>query len=72
MAVTIPDLIQLQQMEARYAPVEMRVDISGLPAGDRQALVKLVEAARLIDYISRLKLAISRPLRAGFSMSAAD
>jgi hypothetical protein len=50
-AVTIPDLAQLKQMEARFAPVEMRVDTSGLSSGDRQALVKLVEAARLVDDI---------------------
>ena len=49
LAVTTPDLAQLKQMEARYAPVEMRVEISGLSAGDRQALVKLIEAARLVD-----------------------
>ena len=49
LAVTTPDLAQLTQMEARYAPVEMRVEISGLSAGDRQALVKLIEAARLVD-----------------------
>jgi hypothetical protein len=51
LAVTIPDLAQLKQMEARYAPVEMRVDTSGLSAGDRQALVKLIAAARLVDDI---------------------
>jgi hypothetical protein len=38
-------------MEARFAPVEMRVDTAGLSPGDRKALVKLIEAARLIDDI---------------------
>jgi hypothetical protein len=51
LAVTIPDLAQLKQMEARFAPVEMRVDTAGLSPGDRKALVKLIEAARLIDDI---------------------
>ena len=56
LAVTIPNLAQLKQMEARYAPVEMRVDTSGLSAGDRQALVKLIAAARLVDdiYLTQL------------------
>lgn len=49
--MTIPDLSQLKQMQARFAPVEMRVDTSGLSPGDRQALAKLLDAARLIDRI---------------------
>jgi hypothetical protein len=50
-AVTIPDLTQLKQMEARFAPVELRVDTAGLSAGDQKALAKLLEAAGLIDDI---------------------
>jgi hypothetical protein len=38
-------------MTARFAPVELKVDISGLSPGDRQALVKLIEAARIYDDI---------------------
>jgi hypothetical protein len=34
---------------ARFAPTEMRVDLSGLSEGDRKALAKLVEAGRVID-----------------------
>jgi len=49
--VTIPDLAQLKQMEARFAPVELRVDTSGLSPGDRSALAKLIEAAGVIDDI---------------------
>ena len=51
LAVTIPGLPELQHMMARYAPVEIRTDISGLSQGDRQALAKLIEAARLVDDI---------------------
>jgi hypothetical protein len=51
LAVTIPDLAQLKQMEARFAPVELHVDTSGLSPGDRKALAKLLEAAGLIDDI---------------------
>lgn len=44
-----PDLDQLTQMTARFAPTDMNVDVANLSAGDRQALVKLIEAARVID-----------------------
>jgi hypothetical protein len=36
-------------MTARYAPTTLRVDASKLSAADRQALVKLVEAGRIMD-----------------------
>ena len=49
--MTIPDLTQLKQMEARFAPVELHVDTAGLSPGDRKALAKLLEAAGLIDDI---------------------
>jgi hypothetical protein len=41
----------LQQMTARFAPVPLRVDTSRLSSGDRAALVKLIEAARLVNRI---------------------
>ena len=44
-----PSLEQLQKMTARYAPTQITVDTSRLSAGDKQALVKLVEAGRVID-----------------------
>jgi hypothetical protein len=48
-AARFPDAAALRRAEARYAPVELRVDLSALPASERAALAKLVEAARLID-----------------------
>jgi len=45
----IPDLAQLQKMIARFQPTELRVDVSKLSAGDRQALGKLIEAARVLN-----------------------
>ncbi|MDE3196206.1 MAG: hypothetical protein KGN84_07675 [Acidobacteriota bacterium] len=42
---------QLKQMTARFAPVELRVDLSGMSGGDRAALAKLVEAAHVVDRI---------------------
>jgi hypothetical protein len=44
-----PDLARLKQMKARFAPTEMHVDISSLSAGDKKALVKLIQAARVYD-----------------------
>ncbi len=51
LATMAPDLAQLQKMTSRFAPTELNVDLSNLSAGDRAALVKLVQAARVIDDI---------------------
>ncbi len=47
----IPDLAELNRMIARFAPAELRADTSQLSPGDRQALAKLLDAARVIDGI---------------------
>ena len=44
-----PVTVRLHQMAARFAPVEIRVDLSGLPAGERRALASLIKAARITD-----------------------
>ena len=36
-------------MAARFAPVDLTADVSALPPNERQALAKLVEAARVFD-----------------------
>ena len=46
---SIPGQAQLEQMATRFAPTPMRVDVSKLSQGDRQALAKLVQAARIVD-----------------------
>lgn len=46
-----PDLAQLDRMMARFARVEVRVDTGGLSPGDRKALPKLIEAARVLNDI---------------------
>jgi hypothetical protein len=46
-----PTLPELNRMIARFARTEIRVDTSGLSAGDQKALVKLIEASRIIDDI---------------------
>lgn len=47
----IPDLAELEKMTARFAPTEMRVDTGSLSPGDQKALVKLIEAGRVINEI---------------------
>ena len=48
-AESIPDAAQLNKMIARFSPTELRVDVSALSAGDRKALVKLIEASRVLN-----------------------
>ena len=45
----IPDQAKLQAMAKRFAPVDIGADISGLPASERQALTRLVQAAWIMD-----------------------
>ena len=47
----MPDEARLLAMSARFAPVDIGADLSRLPAGERQALARLVEASRLVDAI---------------------
>src|SRR5579884_2393373 len=47
----VPDLARLNAMIARFAPTPYRVDTSHLSAGDKQALPKLIEAARILNKI---------------------
>jgi hypothetical protein len=42
---------ELKKMTARFAPTELKVDLSKLSDGDRKALAKLVQAAWVIDDI---------------------
>ena len=45
----VPSQADLERMSARFAPSEIGADLSRLPASERAVLVKLVEAAKLID-----------------------
>lgn len=44
-----PEVQRLQAMAARYAPVDIRVDLRGLPVHERRALAALIHAARTVD-----------------------
>ena len=48
-AEDLPNPEQLATMSERFAPVEVKVDLSTLPAQEKAALAKLVEASRYID-----------------------
>ena len=50
-ATNFPDAAELRKMAARFAPTPLEVDISGLSQGDQKALVKLIQASRLINDI---------------------
>jgi hypothetical protein len=45
----MPTLAELQKMTARFAPAEIGADISALPKNEREALTRLVDAARVMD-----------------------
>jgi hypothetical protein len=47
----MPTLAELQRMTARFAPAEIGADISALPANERSALARLVDASRIMDAI---------------------
>lgn len=46
-----PNLAELDRMAARFAKTDLRVSLSTLDATDRKALAKLIEAARIYNFI---------------------
>ncbi len=48
-AANSPDEAELKRMNARFAPVELSVDVSKLPENERQALAHMVAAAEVMD-----------------------
>jgi hypothetical protein len=46
---SIPNTTELRAMTARFAPADIRAELDSLPGNERQALAKLIEAARLMD-----------------------
>lgn len=45
------NVAELQRMTKRFAPVALTADTSALSAGDRKAIAKLIEAARILDVL---------------------
>jgi hypothetical protein len=48
---SFPDADELNRMAARFAPAHLEVDTSGLSAGDKKALAKLVAAGKIVNHI---------------------
>jgi len=45
----MPTLAELQKMTARFAPADIGADLVALPKNEREALARLVDAARIMD-----------------------
>src|SRR5689334_15220200 len=54
---------ELQTMSARLAPVDIRVDVSALPDNERQALVRIIQAAQILDALFMRQVSASTPSR---------
>jgi hypothetical protein len=48
-ADTLPDLAQLKHSYAQFEPMDIKADVSALPANERAALVKVLQAAKYMD-----------------------
>lgn len=46
-----PGIDELNRMAARFAPTPLQVDTSALSPGDKKALVKLIQAARIVNHL---------------------
>jgi len=57
----LPSEAELRAMTARFAPVEVKVDTSALPANEKLALTKMVEAAKIYDAIFYRQVAPLNP-----------
>src|SRR5579863_845628 len=55
-AADVPGLQELLQMTARFAPTPLEVSTADLSAGDKTALVKLIQAAHLVNHIFMRKI----------------
>src|SRR5262245_1798016 len=44
-----PDAAALRALQKQFAPVELKADLGGLTAADRQVLKKLIQAAQIMD-----------------------
>ena len=48
-AESLPSIREIAAMASRFAPADIRADLSALPESERRALAKLVDAAKLMD-----------------------
>ncbi len=47
--VPLPDAATLNKLSARFAPVDLTVDVAALPESERAALVELIAASKIMD-----------------------
>src|SRR5438309_8452570 len=47
----VSEAVRLEQMAARFAPTEIKVDLAKVSAPDRKVLAKLVDASKIMDAI---------------------
>lgn len=50
-------------MTARYAPVDVRVAVSRLPASERQSLIRIIQAAQILDALYLRQVSPQNPSR---------
>ncbi|MEO6995995.1 MAG: hypothetical protein ABI273_20505, partial [Lacunisphaera sp.] len=58
---SLPNEAKLNQMTARFAPVDIKLDLTPLPANERLALHQLIEAAKIIDALFLRQVAPLNP-----------
>lgn len=49
MPAKYPTAAELKRMTARFAPVDIKLDVSKLPENERRALARMLQAAKLMD-----------------------
>jgi hypothetical protein len=54
----VPGLDELKHMIARFAPTPLEVSVASLSPGDRKALVKLIQAARIVNQIFMRQISV--------------
>src|SRR3954451_1454868 len=60
-STVMPTLAELQKMTARFAPADIGADISALPKNERDALARLVDAARIMDALFLRQVCAGNP-----------
>ena len=48
----LPDLAALKKMNARLTPVDLSADVSKLPPNEKQALLRILAAAKIMDVLT--------------------
>src|SRR4051794_15790939 len=50
-AAPVPDAAALRRLSARLAPVDLTADVGALPAAERAALARVIQAAKIMDAV---------------------